>query len=137
MLVSRENTWTKQQKNALKLDKTGKLMNNSKIMGIMGTSVIEVGTPTQPADNSAKGRVTRSVSSESDKTTLWKKGPEKEPFYQGDKKKYFTITNLYNQKVLTAVEGTASLEIKGKPKHTVLIFQSNYLQILSKLSIDM
>ena len=80
------------------------------------------GPSVKPAVISAKSRRKREVggSTESDKTTLWKKGTEKVPFFKGGKK-YFTITNLYNQKVLTAVEGTpASLEIKGKPKHTNL-----------------
>ena len=99
------------------------------MMGIIGTSVIEVGTSANAAGNSPKVRanspkvkstspkVTDSSHSQNDKTALWKKGPEK-VFYNTT---YFTITNLYNQKVLTAVEGTpASLDIKGKPKHTNL-----------------
>ena len=106
------------------------------MMEIIGTSVIEIGTSVKAASTSAKaggtsakaggtsakagGTSTKVVArSPNDKTTLWKKGPEKD-FYLGGKK-YFTITNLYNQKVLTAVEGTnASLDIKGKPKHTNL-----------------
>ena len=50
-----------------------------------------------------------------DNTQLWKKGPTKKFLPNG--KEYFTITNLYDRKVLTAVEGPpASLEIKGKSR---------------------
>ena len=92
-------------------------------MEIIGTSVIAVGTAATTVGTGAKAVGTSQntanvvAHSQNDKTTLWKQGPEKD-FYPGGKK-YFTITNLYNQKVLTAVEGTpASLDIKGKPKHT-------------------
>ena len=88
------------------------------------TSVQPKVTSVQPEVKPAGSRRKRSnqgePSTESDTTTLWKKGPLKDPFFTKGNK-YFTITNLYNQKVLTAVEGTpASLEIKGKPKHTNL-----------------
>ena len=82
-------------------------------MGIIGTSI-------QPVGQHSTNSNTQNGKSKDDNTQLWKKGPTKK-FLQNGKagNEYFTITNLYNQKVLTAVEGPpASLEIKGKPKET-------------------
>ena len=87
---------------------------------IVNPKVTSVKPEVKPAGSRRKRSNQGEPSTESDTTTLWKKGPLKDPFFTGGNK-YFTITNLYNQKVLTAVDGTpASLEIKGKPKHTNL-----------------
>ena len=89
-------------------------------MEIIGTSIKPVGQHSTNS-NSQNGK-SKDDKSKDDNTQLWKKGPTKQFLKNGKAgNEYFTITNLYNQKVLTAVEGPpASLEIKGKPKHTNL-----------------
>ena len=105
-IKSRENSWNNHQNFNLTLVNK-KLTTGTNIMAIIGTSVKPV----------AKLSTNANDKSQDDKTQLWKKGPTKTFLPNG--KEYFTITNLYDRKVLTAVEGPpASLEIKGKPKQT-------------------
>ena len=103
-------------------------------MDIIGTSVkpvVKAGTPAGTKADTQAGTlagkqggklVKRSTNlpPKYDNTQLWKKGPTKKFLQNGAAgKEYFTLTNLYDKMVLTAVEGPpASLEIKSKPNET-------------------
>ena len=77
------------------------------------------GTPTGKQGGKLVKRSTN-LPPKHDNTQLWKKGPTKKFLQNGAAgKEYFTLTNLYDKMVLTAVEGPpASLEIKSKPNET-------------------
>merc|ERR1711935_540436 len=110
-IKSRENSWNKIQEFNLIFDQTiKKLKSGTNIMEIIGTSIKPVGQ--HSTDSNSQNGKSKDDKSKDDNTQLWKKGPTKQFLKNGKAgNEYFTITNLYNQKVLTAVEGPpASLE---------------------------